>query len=378
MKTTKWMLPILSIGLMCSASAAPKAPSAKAAPPATAQTAKPAPAAKPAPQQASPAIWEALPAVVAVVDGKNITRKDVETFLRSQMPDGNIPPMFTAELLKQMAPGIVRGMVEQQLMEKEIAKSNIKVTAQMVEAELRKELESMTKEQRAMLEQQFKMQNTTLDKRIQEMASNPQLQKQFALRMFLEKNIISKVKKVTDAEAKAFYDKNINQFKRPEMLQVSHILFVADEKANDKAAADKAALEKAIAAYKELQKTPAKFEEIAKKESACPSKAQGGKLQPFPKGQGVMVKEFEDAAAAIDTKGKIVGPVKTQYGYHLIRLDAVIPAATEPFDKAKASIEAYLNGQAQQKAIADYMAQLMKANKVEFKLAMPQGMPQGM
>jgi parvulin-like peptidyl-prolyl isomerase len=123
-----------------------------------------------------------------------------------------------------------------------------------------------------------------------------------------------------------------------------------------------------------LQKAPAQFEEIAKAESACPSKAQGGKLQPFPKGKGMMVKEFEDAAAAIGTKGKIVGPVKTQFGYHLIRLDEAIPATTETFAKAKASIEAFLNGQAQQKAIQDYMAALLKANKVTFKVDMPKAM----
>jgi hypothetical protein len=173
MKTTKWMLPILSIGLMCGVSAAeakadPKAPAA------------------PAPAKTAPAdIWSALPEVVAVVDGKNITRKDVENFLKAQMPDGKIPPMFNAELLKQMAPGIVRGMVEEQLMAKAIAKSGIKVTAQMVAAELEKELAAMPKEQRDMLEQQFKMQNTTIAKRVQEMANNPQIQKQFALLLTL-------------------------------------------------------------------------------------------------------------------------------------------------------------------------------------------------
>ena len=249
--------------------------------------------------------------------------------------------------------------------------------AKMIEAELRKELDAMPKEQRTMLEQQFKMQNTTIEKRIQEMAANPQIQKQFVMKQFIETRILKNVKKVTAAEVKAFYDNNIQQFKRDEMLQVSHILFMPDANAKDKAAADKAAMEQAVAAYKELQKNPARFEEVAKAKSGCPSKEQGGKLQPFPKGKGMMVKEFEDAAAAIKNKGQIVGPVKTQYGYHLIRLDDVTPAGTEPFDKVKGSIEAYLNSQAQQKAFVDYMADLLKANNVEFKLAMPK-MPMGM
>jgi len=59
------------------------------------------------------------------------------------------------------------------------------------------------------------------------------------------------------------------------------------------------------------------FEELAKKNSKCPSGKNGGDLGSFKKGQ--MVKEFEDAAFK-GKKGDIVGPVKTQFGYHLIKI----------------------------------------------------------
>ena len=77
--------------------------------------------------------------------------------------------------------------------------------------------------------------------------------------------------------------------------------------------------------------------------------------------------------------GKIVGPVKTQFGYHLIRLDKKIPAETISFDTAKDSIKAFLDSQNQQKAIKEFFEKLLKDNKVEFKVAAPQqGMPQMM
>ena len=60
------------------------------------------------------------------------------------------------------------------------------------------------------------------------------------------------------------------------------------------------------------------FEELAKERSICPSKKKGGSLGWF--GRGQMVKEFEVAAFS-GKKGQIIGPVKTQFGYHLIRID---------------------------------------------------------
>ena len=60
------------------------------------------------------------------------------------------------------------------------------------------------------------------------------------------------------------------------------------------------------------------FEDVAKKISLCPSGKRGGSLGWFGKGQ--MVKEFENACFG-GKKGDIVGPVKTQFGYHIIRID---------------------------------------------------------
>ena len=60
------------------------------------------------------------------------------------------------------------------------------------------------------------------------------------------------------------------------------------------------------------------FEEVAKEKSLCPSKRKGGSLGWF--GRGMMVKEFEEACFS-GQRGKIIGPVKTQFGYHLIKIE---------------------------------------------------------
>jgi peptidyl-prolyl cis-trans isomerase C len=74
--------------------------------------------------------------------------------------------------------------------------------------------------------------------------------------------------------------------------------------------------EKEVNTVLEQLKKGEKFSAIAKDVSLCPSKKRGGDLGTF--GRGQMVKEFENAAFALD-KGQISGIVKTQFGYHIIK-----------------------------------------------------------
>ena len=104
---------------------------------------------------------------------------------------------------------------------------------------------------------------------------------------------------------------------------------------NEKCLDDAGALAKITEIKKTLDETPeadvaAKFAELAKTESGCPSGAKGGDLGPFSHGQ--MVKEFDEAAFGAEI-GKVVGPVKTSFGYHLILVTAKFPAVEATDDK---------------------------------------------
>ena len=147
---------------------------------------------------------------------------------------------------------------------------------------------------------------------------------------------------VDPAEVKKQYDDNIKQYTKAEERQASHILVAVKPDATD---ADKsAAKQKAEALAASARKTPAKFAELAKQNSQDPGSAgQGGDLGSFAR-DGSMVKPFEDAVFS-GKQGDIVGPVQTDFGWHIIRITAVKPGKTQSIDEAKPQIEQDLKRQ---------------------------------
>src|SRR5581483_9583010 len=140
---------------------------------------------------------------------------------------------------------------------------------------------------------------------------------------------------VDEAEAKQYYQANIKQYGQEEERSASHILIAVkpDAKPEEKEAARKKAEE--IAA--QAKANPAQFAELAKKYSQDPgSAAQGGDLGSF--GRGTMVKGFDDAVFSMKV-GDITGPVTTEFGYHIIKLNGITPAKVKPFDEVRAQIE---------------------------------------
>lgn len=163
------------------------------------------------------------------------------------------------------------------------------------------------------------------------------LVKQFALN-----NLLSTVT-ATDEEVENFYNENKEKFVKPESVEASHILIDNEDKAKDILVEINEGLS---------------FEEAAMKYSSCPSKEQGGNLGEFSRGQ--MVPEFEDAAFSMDIDS-ISEPVKSQFGYHIIKLIAKNEEAISTFDDIKDELTQQVIGTKQQEI---YMA---KTNELREK-----------
>ncbi|MGE5087709.1 MAG: SurA N-terminal domain-containing protein [Candidatus Levyibacteriota bacterium] len=144
--------------------------------------------------------------------------------------------------------------------------------------------------------------------------------------------------KIDPAAVRQAYDANARQYTTAEERQASHILIAVKP---DATPAEKAAAKaKATALLEKARANPADFAALAKENSQDPgSAAQGGDLGSFARGS--MVKPFEDAVFAARV-GDIVGPIETNFGYHIIKVTGITPAHVQSFDEVKGRIEAEL------------------------------------
>lgn len=152
--------------------------------------------------------------------------------------------------------------------------------------------------------------------------------------------------KASEDDIKTFYEQNLQRFSTPEERRASHILIAVN---NEKTDAD--AKKEADEIYKQLQADPSKFAQLAKSKSADPGSArQGGDLGFFQK--GMMVPEFDNAVFS-GKKWDLVAPVKTQFGYHIIKIVDVKPAQAKPLKEVRGEIEALYQQQAAIRAFAE-------------------------
>src|SRR5579863_5027195 len=137
----------------------------------------------------------------------------------------------------------------------------------------------------------------------------------------------------TDADLQALYQQQIDKYKQDETRDARHILIAVN---GSDPKADAAAKAKADDILKQL-KAGADFAKLAAKYSDDPGSAKnGGELGQVSR--GVMVKPFEDALFGIAKVGDIAGPVRSQFGYHVIQLESIKSAEVKTFAEVRAQL----------------------------------------
>lgn len=165
---------------------------------------------------------------------------------------------------------------------------------------------------------------------------------------------------VTDEKAKAFYDENIARFKREEEVQASHILLKVEKDTPAEEVKKKEAKAKEV--LKKAKAKDADFAALAAEFSEGPTNTKGGDLGFFSRQR--MVPAFSDAAFKAKP-GEVVGPVKTDFGFHIIKVTDRRPEQTTPFEEVKGEIVRNLERTALRDAMEGLVKELRDKSKVE-------------
>jgi len=173
------------------------------------------------------------------------------------------------------------------------------------------------------------------------------IKEQLLIESLLKKKISSD-SQLNDEELKKYYDTNKDKFKKGEEINTRHILLKTAEEAKQ---------------IKEKLQNGEDFVELAKKYSIDPNaKTTGGEIGFHPK--GAIFPEYEEAAFKLTKIGQVSGIVKTQYGYHIIRLEGTKPPAFVSFDEVKDFIKQQMVQEKQKELVEKYIGDLKKNAKI--------------
>ncbi len=164
----------------------------------------------------------------------------------------------------------------------------------------------------------------------------------------------------SDAECHRYYERNLDRFRSADIFEASHILLAArpddrQGRARAKQMADGLLLE--------LVDHPERFEGLARRFSDCPSRATAGNLGQIRNGD--TVPEFDRALASLSPGSISTQPIKTRYGFHIVRLDTRIEGRLLPFNLVRERIAAYLTERIARLATAQYLALLASRTGIE-------------
>jgi len=280
--------------------------------------------------------------VVATVNGENISQKEVNQMLNrfgNQVPKEQLPA-----ITKQ----IIDGLITQKLIMQFIRDSKIEVSQAEIEKELnkvREDIKSNPGLEGKTLEQVLETHGSSIDN----------LKSEIVISLSLEKHL---GKDIDDKKIKAYFDENKAAYDGSER-RASHVLVDTREMKTDAELAQ--ALEK-IKKIKAEVDSGKDFAEVAKQHSDCPSKDKGGDLSFF-KRKGQMVEPFAAAAFALKV-GQVSDPVKTPFGYHIIKVTEIKKGNDVKFDDVKQNIKQNMMEEKAQVLIR----QLLEKAKIDVKV----------
>ena len=189
-----------------------------------------------------------------------------------------------------------------------------------------------------------------------------QMRKQIGRYKLISEKVRKNVK-VSDADVQSEYDRMTRAEGEDYEVHVRHILIAVPRNASQ--AQVEQARRKAAAVAVEAREPEVNFAELAKKRSEGSSSSDGGDLGFFKR--GTMVPEFERVAFNLKT-GEVSDPVRTQFGWHVLKLEEIRKLGMKPLAEVRPEIEERLRRQQADRLTSQYMETLRNAAVVEKKI----------
>lgn len=287
---------------------------------------------------------------VAKIGDMEITAKEFNDEVKKIAPMAAMIPAPKIELMKTQ---IIDNLVSKKIVEMAVEPTLKDVKPEDLALEFKRFTDNMSKNPGG-VEQFYKRAGLT-EKDIKD-----DMKKGLALKVMLAKEYDIKV---TPKDIKEFYTTNKARFEKKGEVKASHILFKA--KADDKKGLAEAK-KKATAVYKLAKKPGADFAALAKEKSEGPSAPKGGDLGYFTKER--MVPEFSKAAFATK-KGGVTKPVKSSFGYHVIKVVDKKKGGLTPLKEVSDTIAQQLEMTKMKEVMGTYLTKQKAAQKVETLLA---------
>ncbi|SJZ31141.1 peptidylprolyl isomerase [Selenihalanaerobacter shriftii] len=242
-----------------------------------------------------------------------------------------------AAMLTRLKEQVLEQMIREEVLIQQAVKEGIEVTDKEIQAEfdkVKKKYKSADE-----FKKRLKEAGVTIDD-IKLNIKNKLLLDKFS-------NKMTEDIEVTQKDLKDYFNKNKDKFVQPAQIKASHILVKTKEKAEK---------------VKSELEAGANFAKLAKKYSTGPSGKNGGSLGYFGKGQ--MVPAFEKAAFNLEV-GKISNPVKTKFGYHIIKVTDQKKSKKMKFAEIKGQIKSYLVKQKKQGKLKTYLDKAYKKSEIK-------------
>ena len=305
-----------------------------------------------------------IPKKIATIDGKEISQTDFYEFFLNSLPARRPTSNVTKEAAPYLFAITLENMVNKIILDKHLATLKIVPNEKETLQYYQQLLSKLSPSEKQIFEARLAAIKQTQDNWIKRLAQDKDIQREICHFNFFQKEIASKIT-IPESEIRAYYNQNNRRFQHPEYANISAIrVSYNPRKKGDK----EIAKQKINNIYNQLVKNPKLFEQLAKKESDCSSKKNGGKLGIIYR---YMLHAPIDKVLFTMANNTISKPIEVRNAFYIIKCLSRHGVRTLSYNEVKTQIIELLQQQKMHSKVTEFFNTLRKKHKIQIFIKMP-------